>query len=218
MYSVLMHYIELRESLAKFFSVDDIQKILKINKPSAKVLSSRYIRQGLFLRITQNLYVWKTDLSGLSTYEKCQIAGKIKVNSYVSFYGALYYHNVYRFKPDAIQSVNFIKSYERKIENTQWNHFKFPKKYYFGFEKTSAGFLVAEPEKAIVDIIYLNSIGRHFDSMKMINIEHLSQEKMLKYIEIFPKRAQKLMKIFLKYTRKKGHVWLKDSDYDENDC
>lgn len=215
MYSVIMHYIELKESLPKFFSVEDIQKTLKINKSSAKVLSSRYVKGGFFLRITQNLYVWKKDFSTLSSYEKCQIAGKIKADSYVSFYGALFYHNVYRFKPDAIQSVNTIKSDERKIGNTEWKYFRFPKKYYFGFEKTSAGFLVAEPEKAIADIIYLNSIGRHFDLMKMINIEHLSQEKMLKYSEVFPKRAQKLMKIFLKYTRKKGPAW--PEDYDDNE-
>lgn len=212
-----MHYIELKEHLPKIFTVADVQSTLKTTKTNAKMLCSRYSRSGYFLRIKKDLYIWKKDFKGLSKTDMNLIASKIQHNSYVSFYTALSHHIVYHVHSNCIQSVTLTRSSEIKMHDCSWKFFKFPKKYYFGFETTELGYCLAEPEKAIVDIIYMNSIGKHFDYMKQINLEHLSQEKMLKYAEVFPKRTQKLLKIFIKYAPKKGPVMLKEDDYDEND-
>ncbi len=210
-----MHYIKLTEKLPKIFTIEDIQELLKINKYNAIVICSRYSRSGHFFRIKRNVYIWKKDFKTLSKTDLNLLAHKIQNNSYVSFYTALSNYMVNRVH--SIQSVTLTRSSEVKMQDYSWQFFKFPQKYYFGFQTTELGYNLAEPEKAIVDIIYMNSIGKHFDFMKSINIEHLSQEKMLKYAEVFPKRTQKLLKVFIKYAPKKGRTILKDEEYDEND-
>ena len=169
------------------------------------------------MRIKKNLYMWYKDFKNLSQVELNLLASKIQNNSYISFYSALMGYCLYHLPPSSIQSVNFTRTLEVNMKDRSWKFYKFPKKYYFGFQNTELGYNLAEPEKAIVDLIYLKSLGKHFDFMKHINIEHLSQEKMLKYAEIFPKRTQKLLKIFIKFAPKKSRTLLKDDDYDEND-
>lgn len=225
-----MHYPKLKVLLPKFFTLEEIQKIAQIKKTNAQVLVSRYIRKGFMLRITKNLYTWKEQLTDLkfndeyfrySFFDNCFLASKIEKNSYVSFYSALAYHGLQRYSYDYLASVTPKRGMKKRVGKRGWQFFHFPKKYFFGFKAHFNGVLIAEPEKALVDILYMQSFGKHFDYLNIRSTEGFSIDKLLEFSQHFPKRTQKLVKFFIrtgnKTTRAEMSKILSKIEFDPDD-
>ena len=129
------------------FSLGDAARIL--SKP--RHYTSLFLRRDNSVsRIERGLYAIK----GASEYE---IASHIIVPAYISLISALRFHNLTEQMPNTI----YVLSYKRHRPIADINGYKIifktvKKDLMFGYSKID-GVFVASPEKAVVDMIYLNA-------------------------------------------------------------
>ena len=75
-----------------YFGYEDIARTFDIGYSSAKVTASRYVRQGLVLRMKRNLYVRRDVWNAAGINEKFALANLGQVPSYISLTSALEYY------------------------------------------------------------------------------------------------------------------------------
>ena len=81
------------EKIRKFyFGYEDIARVLGISAASAKVTASRYVKQGLLVRLNRNIYVLRQAWNGAGRQEKFLLANLGQVPSYLSLTTALDYY------------------------------------------------------------------------------------------------------------------------------
>ena len=89
-----MKLIELNKIKKPYFGYNEIARVLGINSESAKVTASRYVKQGLLLRLKKNIYVLPELWNSAGREGKFLLANLGQVPSYISLTTALDYHEV----------------------------------------------------------------------------------------------------------------------------
>lgn len=198
-----MHFLKLAADLPKFFSTKGVQAILGIQTDSARVLCARYTKKGIFLRLKRDLYVFKQVFLNLERTDLFHLSGLIQAHTYISFTSALAYHGVLPGLAHHTEAVSFQRSMEKQVGHLTWKYHKLPKKLFFSYEKTP-DFTIATPEKALLDLLYLYSLGRYYVDLKKINLERIDFEKLLDLSRRFPPRTQKLLaRLYARSTKKR---------------
>ncbi len=187
-----MHFLKLAEKLPKFFSTKDVQLVLSIQTDSARVLCARYTKKGIFLRIKRDLYAFKEVFLHLDRDSILHISGLIQENTYISFTTALAHYGILPGLSHYTEAVSFQRSLEKQVGHLTWKYHRLPKKLFFSYHEED-NFMIATPEKALLDLLYLYSLGRYYVDLKRINLEALSFEKLLELSRRFPIRTQKLL-------------------------
>ncbi len=198
-----MHFLKLAHKLPKFFSTKDVQEILDIQAESSRVLCARYVKKGIFLRIKRDLYVFKEVFLHLEKEDFLKLASLIQSHTYLSFASALSYYRILPGAAHLTESVSFTRSLEKQVGHHTWKYHKLPKNLFFDY-RTEKDFVIASPEKALLDLLYLFTLGRYYIDLKRINLEALSFERVLELSGKFPYRTQKLLaNLYARSNRKK---------------
>lgn len=200
-YNLSMHFLKLAQELPKFFTTQDVQCVLNIQADSARVLCARYAKKKIFLRIKRDLYAFKEVFLHLDRDDQLQLSGLIQENTYLSFSTALAQYRVLPGLPHLIEAVSFTRSLEKQVGHLTWKYHRLPKKLFFSYHKEK-NYTIATPEKALLDLLYLYSLGRYYVDLKRINLEALSFEKLLDLSHRFPARTQKLLSRLYARSRK----------------
>jgi predicted transcriptional regulator of viral defense system len=79
-----------------FFSVDDVVHAAGIKNESAQVLCSRYVKNGIFLRLKKDFYVLARNWPHYNREDYFKIANYMQVPSYVSCVTALSFFSTCR--------------------------------------------------------------------------------------------------------------------------
>lgn len=162
-----------------YFSLQDLSKIIDLEKNSLKVAVSRAVKNKKITKLINGLY--SKNINNIS-WENLAI--NIYNPSYISFESALNYYNIL-----SQQTVNLTlaTNKRKKIINIHdhyiiYRHIK--NELFWGYVKQD-DYLIAEPEKAFLDLAYisLNGYG-HFDPEE-INLDILNKEKLAKYLKRF---------------------------------
>lgn len=194
-----MKYPILREINFLFFSSAQVAKQLGITLDSSRVLCHRYARRGLFIRVKRDLYILKERWQTLSLEEKFRLANLIQVPSYLSLTTALAYWEITTQVPqDFFESVALYRTKEIQISPCLFVYFKLKRNLYFGFKKVSQ-FFIAEPEKALVDALYLCSLNRYSLDRAALSLKKLNRAKTNKILRSFPEKTKKLMESLWKH-------------------
>lgn len=190
-----MHHTQkIENNLPKIFSLEDMTKLLKIKRESARVLAARFVKKDIIHRIKRNLYVTVKMRDHLSINDHYVLARKILQPSYISFKSALIYHGMAIGGKFHIESCSAHKSHEFRFGVSYvYTYHRLPKKLFFGFGKNPYGLVIATPEKALLDILYMMSLGRYFVHFNSVNLERMSFVKLLHHSKKYPKRTQKLL-------------------------
>lgn len=130
-------------SLSKILNIDNNNTIYKIIE--------RLEKNKLIERLIKGKYILAK--SKLSDFEK---AGLILSPSYISLESALNFYGILPQFPYSITSVTTKKSKRYEINNKEYEFTKISKSFYSDFVKID-DFLIATPEKALIDIVYLAS-------------------------------------------------------------
>lgn len=183
------------EGLTKklYFGIEDAADFYGIKSESARVLCSRYVKKGIFIRVKNNFYVlrqnWKTYLRN----EFLKIANFLQVPSYISLSTALEeYQATTQVQRDYYESIALKRSVRFSSMGAAFNFYKFKKDYYFGFEKRKGVFLAVK-EKALVDAVYLYSFGKYKIDFSSLDLKSFDRNKLLKIIKVFPLKTQKII-------------------------
>jgi hypothetical protein len=177
-----------------YFGYEEISRVLGITLESARVSVSRYVKQGLLVRIRRNLYVladkWKT----MDREERFMVANIAQVPSYISLLTAMeYYELTTQIQRDFIESIAVKRTKEILAQDTVFNYIRINKKLYFEFSRKK-GFFIASPEKAFLDAFYLMSLKRYNFDLTAIDLERLNMDRLIKIAKRFPQRTQKMLR------------------------
>ena len=177
-----------------YFGYEEIARIFGISLASAKVTASRYVRQGLLLRMKKNVYVRRDVWNAAGIEEKLSIANVGQVPSYISLMTALEYYEVTtQIQRDFFESVAIRRTKVINLNGCVFRYTKIASDLYFGFKKEK-GFFIATPEKALLDAFYLMSYGRYSLDISALDATKLDRDEIKRLSIRFPLRTRKLLR------------------------
>lgn len=153
---------------------------------------TRWVKKGYLLKIKNGIYIFKRD------YEKIkgeEIAATLYQPSYLSLESAL---SAYGFIPEIVYSYVSVTGKTNRIFDNKFGHFIYrhlKTELFWGYRevRTDTGrHLIAEPEKAILDYLYLNlskiNSESDFENLRFNEDrlhETLNRGKFLQYLQAF---------------------------------
>ena len=164
-----------------------------ISRASAKVTASRYVRQGLLLRLKKNMYVRREIWNAAGIEEKFLLANLIQVPSYISLMTALeYYEITTQVLRNFFESVAVKRTKEVHINTSLFRYTKVASSLYFGFKKEKE-FFIATPEKALLDAFYLMSFGRYSLDISALDATKMDRDEIKRLSMEFPLKTRKML-------------------------
>ena len=153
---------------------------------------TRWVKKGYLLKIKNGIYVFKRDYKKIKGEE---IAAAIYQPSYLSLESAL---SAYGFIPEMVYAYVSVTGKINRTFDNDFGHFIYrhvKSELFWGYRevKTDTGrYLIAEPEKALLDYLYLNlskiNSESDFENLRFNEDrlrEILNREKFVKYLQAF---------------------------------
>lgn len=105
--------------------------------------------------------------------------------SYVSLETALNFYGVLSQFPYEIASATPKKTAVKTIDGKTFRYFRLQKPLFWGYE-LAGGFLIAQPEKALLDLLYLASKGLAVARADELDLSKLNKTRFKSYLKRFP--------------------------------
>lgn len=145
------------------FSINDAKKVFNIEKDNTLYkLLQRLEKKDIIKRIENGKYLFS--FIEVSDFE---IANFLTSPSYISLESALSFYGILSQFPYTITSITSKKSKRVIYEDKEYEFMHIRSKYLYGFFKKN-NFLIASPEKALIDELYF--IAR---KLRIISLEEL---------------------------------------------
>jgi len=177
-----------------YFGYEEIARVFGISPSSAKVTASRYVRQGLLMRMKKNLYVRREVWNGAGIEDKFLLANLGQVPSYISLMTALeYYEITTQVLRDYYESIAVKRTKEINLNGCFFRYTKVNRDLYYGFNKEK-GFFIATPEKALLDAFYLMSYGRYSLDISALDASKFVRGEVKRLSLRFPLKTRKMLK------------------------
>ncbi|MDO8515360.1 MAG: hypothetical protein Q7S14_02580 [bacterium] len=154
----------LRDKKISLFSLSDLALLFKIdNRQTLYKKVQRLEKSGIIEKLIKGKYLFTFD--NVTDYA---IANYLYAPSYVSLESALSHYSIITGFPYSVTSITVNKPHSLRCRNKEFTYSKITQRFYFGIQKDASGFLMAEPEKALVDYIYFGQKGlRNLDFSEM---------------------------------------------------
>ncbi len=179
---------KLRQML--YFTVGDVAGLLGIKQPSARVLCNRYAKKGIFIRLKNNFYILEQNWQNFPKEDFLKIANFLQVPSYISFMSALSFYEVTtQVQQGFFESASLKRSLKVDAKGVIFSFYKLKKEHYFDFIKYRDIF-IATKEKALVDAVYLYSLGKYKLDFSSIDYKKLDKNKLKKILKVFPPKTK----------------------------
>jgi predicted transcriptional regulator of viral defense system len=195
-----MNFVSFQNKLFPYpvFSLNDISKIAP---GFNRIQLDRWEKKGYLKKIRRGYYtLFGGDVGkDINRNFLFYAANKIHSPSYVSLESALKFHNLIPEEIFQITSVGTKKTSTFATPIGNFNYRRIKPSLFFGYVLTEPApnlkILLAEPEKAVLDYLYLNSRLKTVDDFKemRINADEFHKKvdlyKFLKYLEAFENKA-----------------------------
>lgn len=173
-----------------FFGIEDVSSGYGITRASAHVLCSRYVKQGVFVRLKKNFYVLDRNWEKFGREDFFRLSNHLQVPSYVSCMTALAFFGVTtQVQRDVYESISIKRSTGVEARRVSFCYHKVQPALYFGFTKQQ-DFFIAAPEKALLDAAYLNVIGRYPVDWNALDLDALDKTRLTEFLGPFPDRLK----------------------------
>jgi len=174
----------------KYFSLKDVSKINNLKKNSLKVAMSRFVKTGKIIKLINGLYT-----QNINDISWKNLAINIYSPSYVSFESALNYYNILSQQTVSLTLATDKRKKDVNIHNHSIIYRHIKSNLFWGYIRKD-DYLIAEPEKAFLDLAYLSLNGYgHFGPEEM-NLDLLDKGKIKKYLKKF--NNKKLNKLIIR--------------------
>ena len=172
------------------FSTDDLRQLFPADL-NLKTAINRLVNRGVLVVIVRGRYRLKN-----TTINHEKIATQIYSPSYVSFESALSKYGVINqgFNKITLATTRHSKKVELSGLGCEFIHLK--SNLFFGFNLIN-GVYIAEVEKALLDEMYLISLGKRKVNTSEWNIVGLDEDKIRGYLKFFPQTVSKNMEEML---------------------
>lgn len=187
-----MKYIDFYQKLKNSYPVLTRADIGKLTGEAVlDVQLSEWARKDLLVKPRKNIYLLKEN----ENINSFILANRLFEPSYVSLESALFYYGLIPDVVAAVTSVTSKKSRRFDFKNQLYNYQKIKSSLFWGYyeiKENQWGFLIASPEKAILDYFYLNLPRlKNKDAWNELRIEieaykkGINRAKLLKFLKIF---------------------------------
>jgi predicted transcriptional regulator of viral defense system len=144
----------IKKSGVKIIFLSDLRKLLDIEKDNTSYkIAEKLVAEKFLLRLKKGVY-----LSSFNPPDSFEIANAIYTPSYISMESALNYYGILSQFPYSVTSVGPKKSKKVLIDEKEFEYVQINKKLYWGFRREGQA-VIASPEKALLDMIYIVSKG-----------------------------------------------------------
>ena len=177
-----------------YFTLGDVAQIFSLQPASARVLCSRYVRQGLLVRFKNNIYTTAWKWESLTRQDLFKIANVLQVPSYISLMTALAYYDVTTQAQNNYQeSVCLKRSITYNVREAVFSYVKLQSRYYGDFIKKD-GVFIATKEKAFLDAAYLFSFGKYKFDVDSLDMKKLEFKKLKSLLKVYPEKTKETVK------------------------
>jgi len=170
----------MREREMSTFSLDDFGRLLNINNQNSLYKKiQRLEKKEIIKKLIKGKYLFvfnKTD--------DFKIANYIYQPSYISLESALSFYGIITGFSYKITSITVKKSRSYIIDEKDYLYSHINQDLFWGYEKKE-DFLIAEKEKALVDLIYFYSKGLRGFDREDLDISEINKKKLILYAKKF---------------------------------
>lgn len=161
------------------FTLADIRKITDMDDESLQVSMNRLVKRGVVTRIVRGMYA-----SDPATVDWEKLAQELYSPSYLSFEYALGRAGILSQKSYALTLATpaRTKTIETPLITIAYHHIQ--PRLYWGYTREQ-NILVAQPEKAFLDLAYLSLRGYATFDPEEMNLSLLDGTKIEKYLKRF---------------------------------
>ncbi|MCX6705537.1 MAG: hypothetical protein NTV24_00300 [Candidatus Woesebacteria bacterium] len=176
----------LLENNLRIFTPQDFSWVFKTSPHTTKYFLEKQTSEGLFLRLKKGLYALYTDLPN----EK-EIANALYKPSYISFEYALAYWNILPEMTYTVTSATTKPT--RKFTNNAvtFSYYSIKREAFTGYElikEDDKSFLIADKEKALVDYLYFQSLGKKGKNDRL-DLTGLNIKQILLYSKLYNRKS-----------------------------
>ncbi|MDO8639184.1 MAG: type IV toxin-antitoxin system AbiEi family antitoxin domain-containing protein [Candidatus Daviesbacteria bacterium] len=179
---------ELLNRKIRIFSNQEFSQIFKLSQYQAEFALNRLIKEGLLIRIKKGYYVLKID-------PPCEeeIANALYKPSYVSFEYALAYYGIIPEVTYQITSATTKSTRLFIVNNIAYSYYTIKAEAYTGYilaQREEKRFYIAEPEKALVDYLYIVSLKQRVTPGRRslndrIELSSINKNKVHSYTKLY---------------------------------
>jgi predicted transcriptional regulator of viral defense system len=179
-----------------FVRTDDLAKKYGLGEPVIRNALRRYESQGLVERIAPKTYINHFN----QQFSPRDLANVLRRRSYISMESALVDHGITSQNPSSLLCVtpDYPQTFESKSVTIVYR--RISADLYWGYEEKSTRYnkyFIAEPEKALLDWIYLNRQEGLPTALDELHLEFLSLPKLREYALRFPGTVNQVVKDLL---------------------
>ena len=187
----------------------NINQVLLWEKDFDRNNLTRWCRRGLLVKLRNQYYAFPEyrQVPDFSRY----VANRIYAPSYISLHSALSFYGMIPEEVVQLTSVTTLKTarFENDFGTFHYQNVKTP--FYFGFEiktmQSGRGLLFATPEKALLDLLYLNPYYKTEQDMEELRLDddymqnELNIERLNGYLskiesKTLEQKVKRLMKVY----------------------
>lgn len=181
------------------FSTSDLFQFTGEKKDALLVQLTRLIKSGTVKRSGKG---WYSNPFYPPTQE--EVAMVLRHPSYISMEYALSFHSILSQTTYTITLITQKQPYTYRHEKGVFEYHQISKRLFWGFKKMG-NFLMAEPEKALLDLIYIRLVrNRELDIegikslLDDMYLENMNKDRLEKYANIFGGKTLKIVDKILK--------------------
>jgi len=166
-----------------FWSVADLEKVLEYGtRKSLLVTLHRLTTSGILERVCRGYYRVSTRPA-----DEAALANVLYRPSYLSFESALARHGILSQIPYVMTFATTRRSKKMTIGGREAEFRQIKKDLFFGY-RLEGSLYVAEPEKALLDELYMMKRGKAAVPLEELDVDRLSKGRLREFASRFPKK------------------------------
>lgn len=176
-----------------YFTSADLERILKLSRPSVAVALHRLVKAGLLVRLRRNAYHVFTE-----PIDAEKAANELYAPAYLSFESALARWGILPQIPYTLRLATTRPSKRMTIGNTEVEFSHLKPDLFFGYILEN-GKNVATREKALLDQLYLVSRGKAVLNLEELDLREVDKDELEDYARKFPASLKPLLREVHRY-------------------
>lgn len=176
------------------FDIQTIRSILEIkNEPTFFSVLKQLINSGILDKLERGKYILRD-----TSANEFLLANFLYSPSYISLESALNFYGILPQFPYEISSVTLKKTLAKKTKGRIFSYIHIKKELFWGYQKQN-DYLIALPEKSLLDQLYLWSKGLRSINVDECEFSSLNKGRLKEFLKKYPQNRQtRKMKELLK--------------------
>lgn len=170
-----------------YVATADLQRLLGLSGKTVAVTLGRLVKTGVLRRLRRNVYVLSTQPVDIE-----RLAMALRFPAYLSFESALARHGILSQLPHSVTLATTRPSAREVIAGRDVVYSHLPPPLFWGYT-SDHGLQVAEPEKALLDQLYMLANGQRSLALAQLDLRGVDRDRLFAYAARFPRAIDRYL-------------------------